>query len=216
MRWTFGEDLKEDRSHQVDVAGDCDLPRRSNRHFRGHVRRSTSQASFRFAGNGYRQSPVHDQNFTKITQHGVFRLQIAVDHSTRIRKRHCVRTLHQNLEVFGKRLFLYYFTPRCSNNALHRIEKRPVTVQTEVIDWDDVGMVQLSSHHCLGQKFLPLRGLIGDLRQHLLNCDLAVDGRLSGHIHDAHAAFAEPRQQLVVGYCIAFLGLFHQVSSLND
>ena len=99
---------------------------------------------------GNRQAPIHHQNLAVLAQHDVFRLQIAMNDASRMCKGDCVRSLHQDLDIFHQGHFVNALIPRSSLHPLHRIEQRSRFVGAQVVDRHDVRVVQVAGDHGFG------------------------------------------------------------------
>ena len=126
MRWTSCQNFIQNGSQQVNIRERRNFRNGASCHFRRHVSRGPPHAGgrddaarFAEAGCGLCQSPVHDQNFTKFTEHDVFRLQIAVYHAAGMSKRDCVSNFHQNIKVFRQGVFTNGFEPGTSFDFFH-------------------------------------------------------------------------------------------------
>ena len=205
MRLLARDDLEQDRSQQINVAGRPDPLERARGHLGGHVgRRAPHAAGLRDAARfaerrgRERQPPVHHQHFAEVAQHRVLGLDVAVHHSPGMGKADGIGHLHQDFEIFGQRLAGQHLAPGSALDPLHRIEQRAGLVGPQVVDRDDVRMVEIAGDDRLGEELFPLVRIAGHVRLEHLDGHGAVDRRLPRRVHHAHPAFTDRFQQLVV------------------
>ena len=205
VRRLAGEDFEQDAAQQVHVAARTDLLDGPRGHFGRHVGRRAAHAAGRCrpAGvdgqrTGQGDAPVHDQDFAKVAQHHVLRLQVAMHHVARVGKGHGVADLVQDLQVLRQRLAADDARPGSAADAFHRVEQGARLIPAQVVDGHDVGMVQVARDDRLGQKRVALALALAAGAEHLDGHD-AVDRSLAGGIDHAHAALADHLQQFVVG-----------------
>ena len=196
--WLAREDLVQDSSQQVDIAGHPDPLQGSAGHFRRHVggrsphtARLRDRAQVTKARREQGQAPVHHQHFAEVAEHDVLGLQVAMDHAARVSERHGVRHLHKNLDVLRQTLFLQNLDPRRPLDALHRVEERARLVRAQIVDGDDIRMIEVAGYDGFGEEFLALVGVARHVAADHLDRHGAIDRGLAGSVNDAHATFAD-------------------------
>ena len=163
----------------------------------GLAKRPAAQRAFA-AIEEFREPPVHHEHFAELAHHDVLRLQVAVNHAARVRKRHGIAHLAEHPEqppdaVLLRRVrhavadVLEDGLQRAALHELHRVKRAALVVRTEVVDRHDVRMRQLREHGGLAHEapaFL-LRGRRPEL--HHLERDGAGELRVVHLHHMAHA-----------------------------
>ena len=206
VRRPTGDDFKEHRTEKVHVALRSDLADRSRRHFGSHVGGRAAHARTGRDALGLAeffsrvsQAPVHHEDFSEVTEHRVFGLQVAVNDAARVSKRDGIGCPRQDVQVLTRRLFTNDVQPRRSLHFLHRVEKCLVRTRTDIVNGHDVRVIELASHDRFRQKLRSLLFVPGRLRFEHLQSDVTIDRPLLRSEHNSHAAFAKHFDKFVFG-----------------
>ena len=204
VRWTSRNDFIQHGSDQIDIAGRSDLFDGAGCHFRGHVGwrpphriRFSNAARFAERFRGLCKSPVHHQDFPELTQHDVFRLQVAVHNPACVSKPDGVSNTHQNVEILDHRLLLNHLEPGCPLDFLHGIEECTLRVGTDIVNRNNVRVIEVACHHCFGKEFSSLLFISSRGRLQHLDGDITIDRSLTGIVDDPHPPFAEHLDQFI-------------------
>jgi hypothetical protein len=135
-----------------------DRARRADRAALGKVRIAVERFGFGAHARGdlaqLGHAPVHDRDLAEISDHHVGRLQVAVDHAARVGVLHGQTDLQKDIEqpsqaelsksggvaieARGQDLF-----QRATANQLHRKVSAAVGIESQVVNRNDVGVLEL-------------------------------------------------------------------------
>ena len=153
----------------------------------------------RGAGDRAGQPEVGDLDHAVLAQDDVLRLDVAVDQAGAVRGAQRLQHRVEDVQrgAGGQRaLGLHDLTQRVPVDQLHG-EEHAALVVALVVDRDDVGVAQPGGR----ARFAPEpadEGLVGgQARAHHLQCHLAVEPLVQGHVDRGHAAVGDVRQDAV-------------------
>src|SRR3954468_3577449 len=93
------------------------------------------------------KSPIHYQHFAVTTNHHVFRLEIAMNYASGVRKCYWLRNTQQQANAVGNcRHFRQTVVETLAFHVLHAIENSSVRKSPSVMDWNDAWMLERSEN----------------------------------------------------------------------
>jgi hypothetical protein len=145
-----------------------------------------------------REPEVHHAHALVVVDHHVVGLEVAVDQPGRVGRRDPAGDVgEQHAQELGPaaRPLLAPTAERLA--AVHELHGDPhlIAVRADVVDGDHVGVRELGQRLGLAQQPEAPMGSRRRSGSSKLERDLAVELRIVGGVHDAHAAGAEPVEQ---------------------
>ena len=199
--WLAGEHFVEDGSEGVDVGTVIDV---SAQHLlRAEVgdcadHRSRLGEALVAAGPGETEIHHPDTNGSRFFgDHDVFRLDVAMNDSSRVAVLHRIGHLNHDVEQFSKaaRRLLEKCAEISSLHDRHQ-EVHRALVASDVEDRHDSRMIHLSNELCFSLK--ALLGLFGEKRRRdQLDRDVTIEERIAGAVDNTHSAAAKLRDYLI-------------------
>src|SRR5205085_11382128 len=130
-------------------------------------------------------------------EHDVLRLEITMNHSSRMREGHGVAHLEEGTQQLCPRpRSAHDILEPPASDPLHDIEQPPVRKRPDVVYRNDAGVLERRENSRLANDALPfVRGRCGVAQQ--LEGDIPIQLPVASEIHTAHPAFPDQLTDVV-------------------